>query len=258
MISSSYMPLLADRGSAPRNSPASATSSARPAVPQDFAGEIRQLEEVAKKVLTQNYFEVFSLTPKADPTQIKVAYFKMAKLYHPDTVPPDAPAALARAKADIFARIGEAQRTLSDDKARAEYIADLEAGGGDKMDVAQILMAEEMFQKGTIMVKARKFADAVKMLDDAIKANPEEGEFFAWRGYAKFFASADKKAGHVEAMKDINICLKKNERCAPAWYFQGHMAKVLGDLEGAKRHFKKTVQLNPEHLDAQRELRLVK
>ena len=108
------------------------------------------------------------------------------------------------------------------------------------------------------MVKARKFPEAVKMLDDAIKANAEEGEFYAYRGYAKFFLNPDKKVSHVEAMKDINVCLRKNPRCASVHYFQGSMCKLLGDLPAAKRHFTDTVRFDPNHIDAQRELRLMK
>ncbi|MBL8954971.1 MAG: DnaJ domain-containing protein [Myxococcaceae bacterium] len=232
---------------------------AKPALSGEYDGEIKQLLELFKKLKSQNHFEVFGLTPKADAGAIKMAYFKMAKQFHPDTVPSNAPEALAKAKADVFARIGEANRTLTDEKARTEYIAELEAGGtGEGVDIAQILAAEELFQKGQIMVKARKFPEAVKMLDEAIKANPEEGEFYSYRGFAKFFLSPDRKATHVEAMKDINICLKKNPRCASVHFHQGVMSKLLGDLSGAKRHFQQTVQLDANHIDAQRELRMMK
>ena len=82
------------------------------------------------------------------------------------------------------------------------------------------------------------------MLDDAIK-NADEAEYFAYRGFAKFFTFPDKKAGLVEAMKDINLCLKKNERIASAWYFQGQMHKLFGDLPAAKKHFQKCWDSTP-------------
>ncbi len=53
---------------------------------------------------------------------MKIAYFKLAKLYHPDTLPPNAPPELERLKAEIFGYIGDAYRMLSDDKSRADYI----------------------------------------------------------------------------------------------------------------------------------------
>ena len=59
-------------------------------------------------------------------------------------------------------------------------------------------------------------------------------------------------------MKDIAVCLKKSPNVAMAYYAQGFMAKVLGDLVTAKAHFTKTVQLDPKNIDAQRELRMTK
>ncbi|MHB8872994.1 MAG: J domain-containing protein [Myxococcaceae bacterium] len=236
--------------------PAAPAAPAPPPVSPEV--EIKQLQAVAEKLKTQNFFELLGLTDKADSGAVKVAYFKLAKLYHPDTVAPGAPPELGKLKEDIFGKIGDAYRTLGDDKSRAAYVEDLKAGGGgaEKVDIALIFAAEEKFQKGCILVKARKFPEAVKYLDEAIAGNNTEGEFFAWRGYARFFTIADKKAAQAEAMKDLNLCLKKNERCAQAHYFIGQMAKLCGDLPGAAKSFQKCLQLQPDHLDAQREVRM--
>jgi curved DNA-binding protein CbpA len=238
--------------------PPPAAAAKPPAAPVDPAAELKELQERAAKIKDQNLFEILGLTEKTDAAAVKAAYFKLAKAYHPDTVQPNQPPEYSKLKADIFAAVGDAYRKLSDDKARAQYIEDLKTGGSEQVDIQQILMAEELFQKGQIMVKAKKFADAVKMLDDAIKANPEEGEFYAWRGNAKFFAIADRNAGFAEATKDLTLALKKNPRCAHAYFVQGTMAKLLGDNSGALRNFQKTVELQPNHTDAQRELRMQK
>ena len=187
---------------------------------------------------------------------MKAAYFRLAKLHHPDTLPAGAPPELGALKAEVFGYIGAAYRTLLDDGSRAGYLEELKSGGAGEVDIRNILKAEELFQKGCILVKARKFPDAVKMLDDAIGLNAEEPEFYAWRGYARFFNTPDKKAGAAEALPDLELTLKRNERCVPAHYFLGVIAKQCGDLPGALRHFQRTVQLNPDHIDAQRELRM--
>ncbi|HYV49331.1 MAG TPA: DnaJ domain-containing protein [Myxococcaceae bacterium] len=222
------------------------------------AESIEDLRAMAARLKGQNHFEALGLHDKADAAQVKVAYFRLAKAYHPDTVPEGAAPELGQLKAEIFARVGDAYRTLSDEKLRAEYVEDLKHGGkGEQVDVSQLLLAEELFQKGTILVKARKWPEAVKMLDEAIKANAEEAEAYAWRGYAKFFANPDKKAGHQEALKDIAVALKRNERIASAHYFVGHIAKLTGDERMALKEFKRTVELNPDHIDAAREVRLM-
>lgn len=224
-----------------------------------FDAEVKKLLDLSSKMKPQNHFEVLGVSRDAKPGEVKIAYFKLAKDFHPDTVPPGAPEALSKAKADIFARIGEAHRTLSDERLRAEYVGELDAGGaGEKIDVSKFLQAEEFFQKGKLLVQARKFADALKMFDDSIALIPDDAEPYAWRGYARFFAATDKKAILPQALKDITDCTKRNPNIAQAQFFQGMIHKVLGDLVQAKKFFSQTVKLDPKHIDAQRELRLMK
>jgi curved DNA-binding protein CbpA len=206
----------------------------------------------------QNLFERLGLSQQADGAAAKVAYFKLARLYHPDTLPPGAPPELEKLKAEIFGYIGDAYRTLTDDKARQNYLEQLKSGdsGQEEVDVVAILQAEERFKRGTVFMKARKYAEAVKIFEEAIQLNADEAEFHAWRAYARFCAAADKKAFQAEAFRDLQAAIKKNERCVPAHYFLGVIAKTLGDNAGAQKHFKRTVELQPDHIDALREIRI--
>ncbi|HZH04009.1 MAG TPA: DnaJ domain-containing protein, partial [Myxococcaceae bacterium] len=255
----------APRAAAPKAPPPAKPASTAPAVaapkapsPQDFEAQIADLRKRVAGLKEQNHFQVLGLDVKADAPAVKNAYFKLARVFHPDTVPADAPAALGPLKASLFGAISEAYRTLSDDAARAEYAEELKSGTqGQKVDVSQIFQAEDSFQKGCILVKLRKFPEALALLDEAIRLNPDEGEFYAWRGFARFFTSPDKKQALGPAQQDIQISLKRNERCAPAHYFLGQLAKLTGDNAGALKHFKRTVEIQPEHTDAQRELRLL-
>jgi curved DNA-binding protein CbpA len=240
--------------------PAAAPAPQRPATPASAASgaeEIPALRQLITAMKQQNHFQRLGLTEQTDSGAVKIAYFRLAKLYHPDTLPQGAPPELEKLKAEVFAYIGDAYRTLTDDKNRAAYIEDLKSGGaGGEVDIQSILKAEELFQKSCIFVKARKFAEAVKMLDEAIKLNAEEAEFYAWRGYARFFMAADKKVAQPEAFREIQNAIKRNERCAPAHYFMGVIAKQCGDAAGALKHFKRTVELQPDHIDAMREIRM--
>jgi curved DNA-binding protein CbpA len=236
--------------------PAAAPSPA--GSPVDLHAELKELEKLAEVIRKQSYFDLLGVKKDADAAAVRVAYLKLARTWHPDTVPPGAPDGFGKLKEEIFGRIGDAQRVLSDPAAKENYVLELEAGSSEKMDIVRILNAEDTFHKGEILVKARKFPEAVKALEEAIKGNPDEGEYYAWRGYAKFFSVADKKTNHAEALRDINHCIAKNPRCAPAFYFLGHIARLMGDLKEAKKQFKKCLELNEKHLDAERELRLMK
>jgi hypothetical protein len=255
-------PLTRPSGVLPPTRPASGAPPARSTsgpVASQAGVDPKQLVAQFEKMKAQNYFDVLGVPRTADSNAVKIGYLKMARVYHPDTVPPGSPDAVVKAMADIFALIGEANRTLTDQKLRADYLAEVEAGtAGEKVDVAHLLAAEELFQRGCILVKARKFAEAVKVLDEAIQMNDREGEYLGWRGYARYFTFHDRVKGLQESLKEVNQSLRINPNAAPVHYFQGFLYKTAGDLVKAKGAFQKCVALDSRHVDAQRELRMMK
>ena len=229
-----------------------AAAPAPAASPED----IKQLHALLETMKKQNFYEVLGLKRDADAGAVKIAYLKAARSHHPDTIPQGASEALAKVKADLFAFIGEANRTLSDPVLRQDYTAELDAGGtGSKVNIEKILRGEEVFQKGRILVQARKYADALKLFEEAVSCNADEAEFYAWRGYAKFLAATEKRTVQADVMRDLNMCVAKNPNVAATYYFLGFVAKHNGDDKTALINFKKCVALDPKHIDALREIR---
>jgi curved DNA-binding protein CbpA len=250
-------PAAAQAGPAKAAAPKKGAPPPAPAPQLDPQVELAAAKDMAAKMKGKNHFELLGIPLEADATAVKVAYFKLAKQYHPDTVTPGALPELIQYKSALFAAIGEAYRALYDDKSRAEYKENLKSGGADKVDVGLIFLAEEHFQKGIQWVRARKYGDALKAFEAAIAANKEEPEFFAWRGHAKFWAIADKAAARAAALKDIEACLARNPRVPHAHYFRGQIEKATGEKEAALRNFKRAVEIQPDFTDALREIRLL-
>ena len=65
--------------------------------------------------MAKNYYEILGVDSKATQAEIKSAYRKLVKQYHPDLHPND-PAAAAK-----FKEINEANEVLSDEQKRASY-----------------------------------------------------------------------------------------------------------------------------------------
>ena len=71
----------------------------------------------------KNYYEILGVSKTASADEIKSAYRKLAKQYHPDLHPGDAVAA------EKFKEINEANETLSDAQKRKQYDFELEHPG---------------------------------------------------------------------------------------------------------------------------------
>ncbi len=194
----------------------------------------------------------------ATAAQIKLAYFQLAKAYHPDTVATSAAPEVKQLCADLFSRISEAWGVVGDDALRVAYLDDLRTGAGVDVDIMSILHAENVFQAGTLLVKARSYADAVPKFVEAMKLNPDEPEFGIWKAWCEFLLAQDKRKVLGGAASAIEAGLKKNPRCAQGYLFLGQMAKITGDLALAEKHLKRGLGVAPEHSDLQRELKYLR
>ena len=121
----------------------------------------------------------------------------------------------------------------------------------------RVLLAEQLLRQATTLVKVRRFADALAELDRAIALHPDEGELYAWRGYARFALALDKRMARDEAMAEIEHALARNDRCAPAYLFAARISTVLGDEGDAIKYYKRCLAVDEANLEAQRELRLL-
>ncbi len=218
---------------------------------------LRRLTGLLARFEKVDHFEVLGLERKtASSAEAKRNFFALAKELHPDTVSDPAQEELRQLKERLFGRVNQAVQVLSDDKRRKDYEDEL-AGKKDSVDVARIFAAEENFQRAEIMIKARKYQEGLDLLEKAISMNAEEAEFYAWRGYARFLLSKDRKAAYPECSGDCKKAIKMIDLCVPAHLFLGHMAKVVGELKLAQRCYHRVLELEPTHVEAQRELRLM-
>jgi tetratricopeptide (TPR) repeat protein len=193
----------------------------------------------------------------ADGSAVRSAYFQLARVVHPDTLPPNATPEMVSLRAQIFAAVGEAYRKLSDEKSRANYVESLNSGAAEHVDIAQILRAEDLFRKGCALISVKRYSEALKCLDEAIQNNSDEGEFYAWRGYAKFLSAIHSSDAYREAQRDLLLAVKKNERSAPSYYLLGEVARIRGDNSPALKHYKRALELKPDYIEAQRQIRFL-
>ncbi len=93
---------------APRTPPPAPRPAAAPPARAAPVADEASLQALLASYADADHFKVLGVAPDASAAQIKIAYFQLAKAYHPDTVAVNASPAVKKLCADLFSRIGEA------------------------------------------------------------------------------------------------------------------------------------------------------
>jgi Flp pilus assembly protein TadD len=161
----------------------------------------------------------------------------------------------------VFARISEANDVLSSNEQRTAYVAQLKRQKGapaDRQEVTRILTAEQQFQRAEDAVRQRNWTAALEALKWAMELDPNEGEFHALRGWVLFLQQQDLGTGNPEpAYEAIKKAISLSPQSPAPFYYLGQIRKACGDQAEAEKMFRKTIDLRPNHVEANRELRLI-
>jgi tetratricopeptide (TPR) repeat protein len=220
----------------------------------------QDLLETLNELKEQDFFQRLGLERTAMGKDVSRAFLTAARKYHPDQVPADLPESTRILFSDIFSLLNEAQQKLANDASRQEYMEALDSGlEDDKVDVSNILDAESAFQRGEVLLNAKKYKKAVTEFEEAVKLNPDEGEFHIYRGYSMFMSRPESDSvTRNQCIEFINNGLKmRDNEVAVGYYFLGIIYKTIGEKNQAKKWFKKALSIDHSLVDASRELRLM-
>jgi curved DNA-binding protein CbpA len=193
----------------------------------------------ARTVATDEPRAVLGLPPDATAEAARAAYFRLSKLWHPDRLPADL-AMFRDEVSTIFDHMTRAHRTLTESSAR--------------------------------MAVARPRADAIREIEQALSkheyevvtevskeltsANADDAEAHALAAWAQASAGDAPETTLRASLLALDHAVHLDRHCAPAYFFRGMLHKRLHDNIAAFRDFARVVQLDPRHVDAQREVRV--
>jgi len=220
---------------------------------ESVSDEMRQiLDEIislSDNISQMNYYQILKVEPTASQAEIKKAYFRMARRYHPDLFGSDIPSEIIDKIKEIFAYITKAYSVLSDEAKRRNYDSDLAVlSPEDKKDAAK--KAETKFRKGKTLYDMGMYEDALILLGEAIKLVPNQGNYYLLRALAE-----SKIDGlHKKAEEDFLKAIKLTPWNPEAYAGLGLLYKEEGLSIKARKQFEKALHLDPEHKIACREL----
>ncbi len=184
---------------APEQAPSAEAATNAPAESPKARALREEVEGMLGRLDELSHYEALGLETEAGAAEIKKAYFKAAKRYHPDALARLGVEEIRDDAARVFARIAEAFEVLSDADKKAVYDA-----GGDQLeqiDTARLAQAETSYRKGEILVRMGNFAGALEYLEPAVELWPDEPAYQAalgWALYKQPQSDAERAREHLE------------------------------------------------------------
>ncbi len=126
-----------------------------------------ELETLAAVLDQLDYFGVLKVPQTATPGDIKAAYYRESRAYHPDRFAALESAELKEMIGRIYRRVNEAYTVLRDDRKRARYLADVT--GPDREKKLRFTEAEE----------AQVKEEQKKKIEEQFGQTPNGRKFFA-------------------------------------------------------------------------------
>ncbi|MCK5237573.1 MAG: DnaJ domain-containing protein [Deltaproteobacteria bacterium] len=211
-----------------------------------------------ESIKDKNHFEVLGVIRGAGTKDVKQAYKKLAKLYHPDFFDRHSDESIKNLAKETFPLVSEAYAVLMDEKKRAEYENKLDKGTlNADVDTGRVILADMEFKKGQNMLRFGNFADARECFQKAVDYYAEDAESFAYLGWCIFNSPGRSKEEAEEAKEYINKSISMNKQLAEPHYFFGVILRAEGDFEGALSRQNKALKLDKNLMGAQSEIRLV-
>jgi len=203
----------------------------------------------------KDYYRVLGVDRDASSMEIRDAYYRLVKFYHPDVNPKADHDTRVQAE-EIFTRISAAYETLTDPGKRELYDSQDELTEL-KSSAKYIYEAEVNFKKGITFLIQRDYEEAEKKLKEALDLNPDEPAYIGAHAWTQFLCGKNQPQVMEKAKKSILGAISKNDNIPENYYYLASIFKHENNLKKAEEYFKKAVELDPDYIEAKREIRLI-
>ncbi len=174
---------------------------------------LMEVETLAMVIDQLDYFGVLKVQQGATPAEIKAAYYRESRTYHPDRYAALESAELKELIGRIYRRVNEAYTVLRDDRKRARYLADVT--GPEREQKLRFTEVEE----------AKVKEEQKKKIEEQFGQTPNGRKFYA---AALVEIQAGRWDGAERAMKSALMYEPGNAK------FKEQLAAVQSELEKSR------------------------
>lgn len=214
--------------------------------------ERARVEAWISEARNADHYTILNVERTADEAAVRHAYYKIARLYHPDHHQRPEYEDIFRKIERTFAAVTEAYNTLTDAGARAEYERNLAAAlsGPRKADVDKAVLARDSFLRARKHLEEAEFYDALRLLEEACKADPKKEEYWNCLASVQEKNPRWRKKAEESYLKAIEL----NPGNAQNYLSLGRLYKSGNLARRAAEMFQKVLQWDPENEEALQEL----
>jgi curved DNA-binding protein CbpA len=226
----------------------------------------REILDAFEGLKAKNHFEVLDIPKASNESQVKDAYFRLARKFHPDTHHDPSLMDLRDKIEAIFIRLGEAYEVLRDRNKRSSYESDL----ASRMPRAPTLsprdaqpdavadpaaegrLAEESIRRAERYLIEEKFWDAIQLLEPAVLAAAGKWKARARLGLARAYLKNPLWLKRAE--EQLQAIVREDAHNPEAYFLLGTLYKQGGLRSRAVSMFRKALEAKPDHEQAASEL----
>ncbi|MBW4546643.1 MAG: DnaJ domain-containing protein [Symplocastrum torsivum CPER-KK1] len=186
---------------------------------------------------SRDYYKILEISREATIEEIKEAYRRLAREYHPD-LHPDNPTAAER-----FKEICQAYEVLSDSVQRTQYDQGFDPSINQRKKQGR--SSQDFYVRAVAKALDKDYQGAVEDYTQAIDLNPRFIEAYIKRGAMRY------KLGDARgALKDCNEALSINPNLAQAYYYQGRSRYRLGYTQAAIEAYTQAIAQEGDYAQA--------
>ena len=207
-----------------------------------------KIERLYNSYQTLGYLGILGLGPNPSSSEIKRAYYDMAKEYHPDRYLHIRSRGLKEKLNIIFAYISEAYRELS--KSGGTVTRPSEAKQEQNEPADNKTLAKAKYNQARDLISEREYEQAMTLFGQAVYLDDSVADYHYYYG---MMLLKNKK------LKDAETSIRKALKLSPynASYITelGHIYLKLGFKTRAKNAFEQALKINPANTSASEGLR---
>jgi tetratricopeptide (TPR) repeat protein len=227
---------------------------APPAPPESEAlAELRRLQAA---LADENPFTRLGLPLTANYDEIDARFKELARLLHPDSLTRRGLGDHVDEAQAAFARLTEAYDQLKDATTREKYRKPSQTRE-EEAEVRRVLEAEVCYQKGIIHFRRKEYTLAEQMFFEARQKNEDGSHIAMWAWLRYLNPENDRLAVRDEVKAALQKAIQLTPREADFYFYLGKVCLDMDQLASARQYFVKAVEIDAEHIEAARELRLI-